>query len=701
MFDSLHFSERRKHGRKASNQAFTRMNLSIGARFFISILFASLCLNASASGAAPLSCKATPEAVTYFQSGKELLEKGEYDDALENFKLAYEKLPVIRDYILFFEAKAYEELNDLDKAGECIRKILKAYPESPLKKRARAFEVKNILIKKATPSRLPGAAGQEAGVFVEDNASLALLESYVADYPQDAEMAFLLARTLKERGMTTRARKMFLKLYMGTSPFSKMARLELKPSDITVDDKMDKASNLLSAFEYKEAEALLRELLPASDDESRDDVLKRLGFALFGQKRYGEAGDVFLKAGDTYNSARSFFRAGDTAAFNEATAKLVSMEDKRVGGLLIAYASGKRRKGDGEEALKILRDVKAKYPSRSEDALWGIAWTYYRSGNCKDALKSLTELDKKYSKPRYRYWKWKCGRTDSSGSSPDIPIMPKNKYKNVYSVLFQLDDPARLSGRPARQAAWTPEAKHPLFSKISVSSRVRTALERFDILFALDMKEDAVFEVVRAANKVSDPSVLLYLCRLLQEAGAYNKSLSLLSRIPRRGVTDTDELLYPLAYWPVVREISRRYMLDPLILLSVMREESRFKPSARSLSGALGLMQIMPQTAYNLDRKLDLNISDSAAIYNIRTNITLGAYFLNSLLKEFKSLPAALAAYNAGSQKVKEWLKTGNYGAYDEFIEDIPYGETRNYVKRVLVTYFSYLDMMNAHKQEQ
>lgn len=701
MCDSLHFSERRRHRRKASNQAFTRMNLSISARFFIFIFFASLCLNASASKAAPLSCKATPEAVIHLQDGKDLLEKGQYADALEDLKLAYEKLPVIRDHVLFFMAKTYEGLKDFDKAEDCIRKILKTYPDSPLKKRARVFELKNIVIGNAAISGTPGATGQETGVFVENNASLALLKSYVSDYPRDDEMTFLLARVLQEKGRTSQARRLFLRLYKGNSTFSEMAKRQLKFSDITVNDKMDKASNLLRTFEYKEAEALLRELLPASDDESREDILRRLGRALFGQKRYKEAGDVFLKSGDIYNGARSFFRAGDTAAFNEARSKLVSMEDKRAGGLLIAYASGKRRDGAGEEALKIFRDVKARYPSRSEDALWGIAWTYYRSGNCQDALKSLTELDKKYSKPRYRYWKLKCSQTDSSGPLSNTPLKTKNKHRNIYNVLLQFDDPESLSGRPARRAAWTTGPKQQLFSKISVPSRVRKALERFDILLALDMKEDAVTEVVRASRKISSPAVLLYLCRLLQEAEAYNRSLSLLSRIPRRSVADKNDLLYPLAYWPVVKEIAHRYRLDPLILLSVMREESRFKPSARSISGALGLMQIMPQTAFALDRKLNLDISDSSTIYNIRTNITLGAYYLNSLLKEFKSLPAALAAYNAGRHKVREWLNTGNYGAYDEFIEDIPYGETRNYVKRVLVTYFSYLDLMNAPNEEQ
>jgi soluble lytic murein transglycosylase len=698
MLNALHFSEQHRHLKKTPKQAFRKMNLSVSSRFLLLFFFASLCLNGSVFGAERFSGKAT-EAVANLQSGKDLLENGKYDDALKHFKLAYNELPKVRDYVLFFTAEAYKGLDDFDSAEDCIHKMLKSFPDSTLGKRARAYEIKSIVIGRSPYSQTSGAPGQEIRVFLDDKSALTLLRSYVADYPGDAEMTFLLAQVLKEKGQTDQAGKLFRRLYKGNSTFSETARLELKPSDITLNDKLDKALNLLRIFEYQKAEAILRDLLPVSDDETREEVLKRLAFALFGQKRYREAGDLFLKVGDVYNGARSFLRAGDDSAFNETTAKLVSMEDKRAGGLLIAYASERRRDGAVEEALKIYRGIRTKYPSHAEDALWGIAWTYYRSGDYEDAVKSLTELDNIYSKPRYRYWRWKSGRSDSSGSSPDILV--KNNSKNIYSVLLQLDAPDSLSGRQARKAAWTPEPKRPFFSKISMPSCVRTAVERFEILLALDMKEDAVTEVVRVANRVSDPAVLSYLCRLLQEAGAYNRSLSLLSRMSRRSETDMDGLLYPLAYWPLVKEISSRYMLDPFVLLAVMREESRFKPSARSLSGALGLMQIMPQTAYNLDRKLDMNISGSAAIYNIRTNITLGAYYLNSLLKEFKSLPAAIAAYNAGRQKVREWLRTGNYKAYDEFIEDIPYGETRNYVKRVLVTYFSYLDLTNAHYTKQ
>ncbi|HCL80849.1 MAG TPA: hypothetical protein DHW81_01010 [Nitrospiraceae bacterium] len=140
-----------------------------------------------------------------------------------------------------------------------------------------------------------------------------------------------------------------------------------------------------------------------------------------------------------------------------------------------------------------------------------------------------------------------------------------------------------------------------------------------------------------------------------------------------------------------MEEASGKNNIDPLLVLSVMREESRFDTEARSIAGALGLMQLMPATAQRLDRHVKLNIKHTAQLHDARTNILIGSYYLKQLLKTFNSAPAAIAAYNAGEDAVKEWLRKNTYSTIDEFIEDIPYDETRNYVKRVLTTYFEYM----------
>src|SRR5208337_3181219 len=136
--------------------------------------------------------------------------------------------------------------------------------------------------------------------------------------------------------------------------------------------------------------------------------------------------------------------------------------------------------------------------------------------------------------------------------------------------------------------------------------------------------------------------------------------------------------------------------LDPYLILSVMRQESSFEPQARSIAGAIGLMQLMPPTAGKCNKNAKGLLKNAGLPSNIRltdprTNILLGSSYLKQLLRKFNSIPLAIASYNAGEDAVSNWLKNGKYRTIDEFIEDIPYPETKNYVKKVMTAYFEYL----------
>jgi soluble lytic murein transglycosylase len=660
-------------------------------------MFALLC----SSPAIALDDKAATEASLSLGQGNDLLEKGNYPEAVEKLKIAYGELPVIRDYTLFFMARAYNGMESFKESSACTDELLASYPGSPLRKRARALQIRNVFLSKETAPlnrTLSGIEGRDSGM----DAALRTLEAYVADYPEDVDMTFFLAELLKKLGNTDRAKRLFALLYSGNSSYSELAFRELQPPDITPELLFAKASSLMKAMEYKKAEAVLRKLLPLTKGALREEAQKTLGLSLFRQKRYKEASDALLRGGDLYNGARSLYRAGELAAFRETVSQLISMEDKRAGSLLIAFASRKRREGRPEESMTIYDDIKKRYPSLVEEALWGMAWTHFRKGDYRNATTLLTELNEKYPSSRYLYWKQRSAeRDDPDNATPgknDEGRSIKGFKKDFYRLLAYARDKDSLNGRADSSAQWSPPSGSVVHARgISAAetprlpSDVLPLYERFTILLAIGMKEEATSELVRIANGVSSPEALLDICRTLQDLGAYKKSITLISR--RGDRMDIDDILYPMAYWSTVSEISDRYRIDPFVLLAVMREESRFDPAARSVAGALGLMQIMPQTAYSLDKHLKMEISDNSEIYNVRVNITIGAYYLNSLLKEFNSLPVALAAYNAGHDKVREWLKEGNYASHDEFIEDIPYDETRNYVKRVLLTYFTYLNL--------
>jgi soluble lytic murein transglycosylase len=102
-------------------------------------------------------------------------------------------------------------------------------------------------------------------------------------------------------------------------------------------------------------------------------------------------------------------------------------------------------------------------------------------------------------------------------------------------------------------------------------------------------------------------------------------------------------------------------------------------------------MQLMPQTASKISKRARVSLLHSEDLYDASTNIQIGSYYLSSLVKHFGSLPPAIASYNAGEEAVKGWIASGKYGSMDEFIEDIPFDETRNYVKKVITSYFEYM----------
>ena len=148
---------------------------------------------------------------------------------------------------------------------------------------------------------------------------------------------------------------------------------------------------------------------------------------------------------------------------------------------------------------------------------------------------------------------------------------------------------------------------------------------------------------------------------------------------------------FPLAYFDIVTTESKKHKLDPYLLLSIIRAESRYRKDALSPVGALGLMQIMPFTAMRIaedlgDGKFQLN-----SLLDPQENIRYGAFYFGKLLHFYgDNVAVALAAYNAGPSAVTNWLESCRNCELDEFVDGITYRETRNYVKKIIGYYSNY-----------
>jgi soluble lytic murein transglycosylase len=150
------------------------------------------------------------------------------------------------------------------------------------------------------------------------------------------------------------------------------------------------------------------------------------------------------------------------------------------------------------------------------------------------------------------------------------------------------------------------------------------------------------------------------------------------------------EMLYPFGWRTEVFQASERLGLDPYLVAAVVREESNYYPHAVSRAGARGLMQLMPATAEPMAAVRGWRFRDGALLDEPAANIQMGTAFLAGLMKEFGDPSAALAAYNAGPRRVREWWKARKSDDVEAWIEQIPFDETRRYVKRVLLSWNEY-----------
>ena len=149
-------------------------------------------------------------------------------------------------------------------------------------------------------------------------------------------------------------------------------------------------------------------------------------------------------------------------------------------------------------------------------------------------------------------------------------------------------------------------------------------------------------------------------------------------------------LIYPLHYYETVEKVKGNN--NPIILQSIIKEESHFNPFATSSVGAGGLMQLMPAT-YN---EIVKNTSIGADIYNPESNLKAGSIYYERLKKSLGNKDLyALSAYNGGIGSVNTWFSKLIYNDADEFVEQIPYSETKNYVKKVFRSYWVYGNIYN------
>lgn len=145
------------------------------------------------------------------------------------------------------------------------------------------------------------------------------------------------------------------------------------------------------------------------------------------------------------------------------------------------------------------------------------------------------------------------------------------------------------------------------------------------------------------------------------------------------------KLMFPVNYKQEIKNSAAHYNVDPYLIMAIIQIESKYNPSRVSKKGAVGLMQVMPDTAKWIIEEANFSKMAKEYLDEPDMNIELGSWYIRFLKNEFNNnLYATIAAYNAGPGNVRKWLNEGVWDGKRETIEKIPFGETRHYVQRVL-----------------
>ncbi len=152
--------------------------------------------------------------------------------------------------------------------------------------------------------------------------------------------------------------------------------------------------------------------------------------------------------------------------------------------------------------------------------------------------------------------------------------------------------------------------------------------------------------------------------------------------------------IYPMKYTEYVYKYAKEYNVDPVLVFAIIKAESNFNPNVVSSSNAIGLMQLMEATAEEIARNLEIDFVKGKSLYNPELNIQLGTKYFSNLMKEYNNnYLLALTAYNAGIGNVGRWIEQGIIKADGSDIENIPFKETNNYVRKILRDYKIYREL--------
>jgi peptidoglycan lytic transglycosylase len=478
--------------------------------------------------------------------------------------------------------------------------------------------------------------------------------------------------------------------------------------------ELGRGERLFGAKRYTQARQVFDGLKNIAQDDDRELVNLRIAECEYYLKRPRNARDgvrPYIDGASRQGEALFFYAVavrelGDVDEYLRTVRRLTqefsdqSWAEEALNNLATHYIL----QNEDAQADATFREMYENFPMGhyAERAAWKIGWWSYKNGRYADAIRAFESGAAHFPRSDYRpSWLYWSARAHDVLNEPVLAqaryALVASDYLNTYYGRLALthldggspqrqlvaDTPSDLQargadGNPIPHAALPPNA-----------SIVRS-------LLALELYDQAVDELRYAQRVWGDSSVIQATFGWIEnQRGDLRAGINAMKRAyPQYMAAGGEQLppellkvLFPVNYWTLIRQYSNERQLDPYMIAALIAQESTFTADVRSSANAYGLMQILPSTGRQYARSLRMPSRFSVGMLKTaETNIKMGTAYFSDLVRQFGGVHYALATYNAGPNRVARWISERPGVSREEFIDDIPFPETQNYVKKILGT---------------
>lgn len=657
-----------------------------------------------------------------FMRGQVARAMEKWEEAAFLFSRAAEAYSDLADYAAFYQGEALRMKEEKEKALQVFQNLIQKHPQSLLIPRTQ-LQMAEIL----------GERGDWAGAF-------SLCEQVIrTNGNRDAavQARFLWAQLKEKAEDWQEAARLYQEVWLRhpLHPKAKTARTKFedlqKEKKILIPKVAPEASFRRTQILYQARlyDTALSEMDQLEGFPARaypegyqgepwvDDFYFQRAMISFWQKKYSQAEEILhlvvqnSRQKETAEKALYWrCRALERLKRGEEVLKLAaSFPEIYPGGaygdrILYLKAQILEERESMEEAIAAYREVAEKFPKGPLvlQSLWKAGWLLFQKEDPEGAIRTWQAFETfRPTSPwseKALYWR---GKALEKSGKPGLAEETFRRLRQEFPAAYHAQLAAGRGVSPATGKGFSPirEVSPNLTpnSPVPPGDFGSLRLTKGKLLARLNLFAEALEELEAVeGNGGTGEEMRLEVSGLFREMGEYHRSNLLVRRhfaLPPLGANPSarDRSLYLLAYplgnpsW--INRYAESQNLDPALLCAVILEESRFDPQARSVAGARGLMQIMPGTGKEIAKGLKVRPYGDQKLFDPELNIRFGSWYLARLLEEFGGKThLAVAAYNAGPKAVRDWLRRFPGLSEDEFVERIPYAETRNYVVKVLTS---------------